>query len=202
MLGDMRRLETPDEQAVHVWDLNLLAPRAVPLADVLSRYEGSGGEELAISIGEFGKPYLPRGDAPRFNVAHSGRRGLVAVAADREIGVDLEAVRWRPRWAGMTRRWFSERERRHVDAHVPSERLAAFHRVWAVKEACVKASGLGLQALDATDVDLPLTGGSGLWSVTADGQWSVRMLDAGPGWAAAVAVEGADWRPEVELRRF
>ena len=188
--------------AVDVWDVALRVPRDVPLTRLLARYVGCAPEEVEIARREHGKPYLRAPDGPRFSVTHSGLRAFVAVALDREVGVDLEEIGPRPRAEDMARRWFSERERRHVDVHPPAERLAAFHRVWTVKEACVKASGVGLSGLDATDVALVAAPRLASWSTTADGRWSVRMLDAGPEWAAAVAVEGASRRPRVRLRRL
>ena len=191
-------LPLPGPSAVHVWDVALPAARAVPLRELLAGYLGCAPGDVELEAGPQGKPRLRDPAGPRFSVTHSGLRALVAVTREREVGIDLERVRERRNVEALARRWFSERERRHVDARPESDRLAAFYRVWTLKEACVKANGAGLQALTATDVLRP----GPRWSATADGAWSARTVEAGDGWAAAVAVEGGSPRPRVVRRRW
>src|SRR5581483_9531416 len=51
-------------------------------------------DEIRFGYGASGKPYLtyPHIDL-FFNVSHSGTRGLIAIAAGKEIGVDVEQIR-------------------------------------------------------------------------------------------------------------
>src|SRR6478609_10153867 len=85
---------------VHVWRAGLgegLAARDVRAAGrgalrrVLARYLDRDPEAIELTGGEHGKPALA-GDRPlfRFNLSHSGALALIAVAAEREVGVDIE----------------------------------------------------------------------------------------------------------------
>jgi 4'-phosphopantetheinyl transferase len=127
----------------------------------------------------------------------SSSAGLAAVAiADWRVGVDLEQQRERPRWERIARRFYSEDEARTV-AGSP----ARFLEFWTLKEAYLKALGLGLpgglRALDCTG----LSPAGGEWSASAAHPgWRFRHLDPGPGFTAAVAVEGTP--DSIELRRW
>ena len=65
------------------------------LRAVLCRYLECGNEELAITDGEFGKPFaLVRGALAEtnFNVSHSGSHGLIALSHEMQVGVDVEEL--------------------------------------------------------------------------------------------------------------
>lgn len=102
---------------------------------------------LTFQAGEYGKPAVT-GPGPAsalsFNLAHT--RGLVACAVCRggEVGVDVEAVRDDVQPADLARRFFAASECRVLDATPASERPARFTDLWALKEAYIKAVGLGL----------------------------------------------------------
>jgi 4'-phosphopantetheinyl transferase len=103
----------------------------------------------------------------RFNLSHSGDVTLVAVARDTEVGVDVERIRPVIEMQAIARRWLG----RDDIADEPE-----FFRVWTRHEAMVKALGIGLSG----------TAGS------FDG--FVAEIDAGAGYAAAVAVLAPDCR--------
>ncbi len=125
------------------------------LRSVLSRYLDREPAEIELGFGERGKPMLADPDAPlRFNLSHSGELALIAVAREREVGVDVQLVGARP---------------------------AEFYAEWTRREAIAKCHG------------------AGLWAPLPDSPVAVAPLDAGAGFAAAVAVLGADVPP---LRHF
>lgn len=99
-----------------------------------------------------GKPAVLGSNAPRFNVSHSGDLGLVGIAMNVEIGIDIECARDRIEGDGLRRRVLSEREIERVRQLDP-ERRWAFLRLWAAKEAVAKADGRGL-TLRFADLDL------------------------------------------------
>ena len=159
-----------------------------------------GVDPLAVPIleGAHAKPILAPGGGRRpigFNVSHSGDRFVVAVAAGMEPGVDVERIRPRRNLEGLCRRFFSPAEREEVAA--APDPLEAFHRIWTRKEAVIKADGRGVSiGLDRFDVNAgePPRLLSSRWSgAQADeaARWSLRSLDAGPGYAAALAVRSA-----------
>ena len=152
------------------------------LAAYLRRTPGS----LNLAADANGKPFLQNGDGPaplRFNLAHADDVALIAVGWHREVGVDIE--REAPDRADLevARRLFAADEAVALAAVPMPLRCRAFFALWTAREAYAKAIGRGLEAMP----DTPTTG------------WTVRHLEIGPGYAAAVAVErGAEavrcWR--------
>ena len=128
----------------------------------------------------------------------SGGVALVAVASDREIGVDVEAVRPERDPERIATRFFSVVEVAALLAEPPKERPAAFFRCWTRKEAYIKAVGDGLAIpLDSFDVAFDLKTPARLLAnrLAPDEveRWSMAALDPGPGSAAAMVVEGKRW---------
>lgn len=165
---------------------------------VLSRYLGLKAEQLQFAYGAFGKPALV-GEALRFNMSHSHGVALVAVAADRELGVDVEHVRADFASDEIARRFFSPVEVEAFNALPQAEQVAAFFRCWTRKEAYIKAIGRGLsEPLDAFDVTLAPDEAAML--LRASGQdvsrWSLFDLDVGEAYAGALLVEA----PVSEIR--
>src|SRR5215813_7171848 len=76
---------------------------------VLARYLNAKPEEFRFSYGTYGKPELA-GEPLRFNVSHSHGMALIAVAADRELGVDVEHIRADFATEDIARRFFSRLE--------------------------------------------------------------------------------------------
>ena len=175
------------------------------LRRILGGLLGRRPSDLTFAYGRQGKPSLPD-DALEFNVSHAGGRGMIAVARDRRLGVDLEpteeAAGARRRSPGfeveLARRFFSPHEREEL-ARLPAEaRRAAFYRGWTRKEAFIKADGRGIAiGLDAFAVSLEEGKAELLWTAWDPEEarrWTLRPLRAAPGFEAALAVEGAGWR--------
>jgi len=148
--------------------------------------------DLRFEYGPVGKPSLS-GGALRFNVSHSDRYALLAVA-DAEIGVDIEQERPLSDMDALAERVFSAAERQAL-AQVPAGRKAeAFFAGWTRKEAYIKARGEGIGFLAA--IEVALTPGEPPRLIRVDGQphelerWSIQALSPVQGFAAAVCVEG------------
>ncbi len=127
----------------------------------------------------------------------SSSDGLAAVAlAGSRVGLDLERRAERRRWRGIAGRFYTDAEREAI-AGSPQR----FLDFWTLKEAYLKALGLGLpgglRSLDCAG----LAPQAGEWSASdAHPGWRFRNLDTEPGFAAAVAVEGTP--DSIELRRW
>jgi 4'-phosphopantetheinyl transferase len=161
---------------------------------VLAHELGADAAALRFAVGPHGKPFL---DPPalRFNLSHSGDVVVVAVADDREVGVDVERIKPAIDHAALARRFFSPLENEQLATLAPSLQHAAFFAAWTRKEALVKAWGVGLSLpLNRFDVSLLPHRPAQLLGAREGagrlGHWSVHELDSGPGYAAAVAVEG------------
>ena len=184
------------------------------LRQLLSAYVGIAPDRIELGRARYGKPYLlcdaaaASGAAIRFNLAHSSDRMLVAVGVGRELGIDLERVSLCRDVTGIARHFFSPNEVTTLTALPADERLAAFYRCWTRKEAYIKACGRGLKMrLDDFDVSLEPGVSRGLLrsalATDEPERWRFADLRAGPGFEAALAVEGHEWRLgtyEIEIQ--
>ncbi len=193
------RLLGPDERARAARfrrpeDRRRFVAAHVALREILGGCLGLAPGRVRLVAGPGGKPRLPAGPL-RFSLAHSGALALCAVARGREVGVDVERVRGDIDVAALARRFFSPPEVAELEALPAAERTGGFYRLWTLKEAYLKARGDGLALpLDTFSISL-----AGPRPVLLDagrpaGSWSLATLEAGPGYAAALAVEGTGWR--------
>lgn len=172
---------------------------------LLGRYVGGSAADIDIRHEAHGKPYIARKDGAAseltFNLSHSEDRALLGVARGRRIGVDLECEQDQVDVMSIAQRFFAPREFDTLASLPECDRHRWFHRRWVGKEAVLKAHGMGLSARpEGFDVaDDECGAGSVLSSDREPGcEWTLRWLDAGAGWHAAVASAGDDW--SVRLR--
>jgi len=154
------------------------------LRELLGRYLRTTPGHIRFVYNAFGKPALSPefGSRLKFNLSHSADLALIAIAADADIGVDLEYIRARPDYGEIARHFFSTGDVERLN-RLPSHLHAqAFLSCWTKKEAYVKACGEGLAML-LTSVAVPL-----------NRRWSLYTLQPAPGYIGALAVEGRGWR--------
>jgi 4'-phosphopantetheinyl transferase len=162
---------------------------------ILGRDLGSRPSDVRFRYGPYGKPRLDRngpGAPLHFNVSHSEHLALVAVSRESEVGVDIEHVRTRPGIPEIIERQFAPAERRALLCAPEAEHLLRFYRYWTLKEAHLKAAGLGMNhALPAIDIsgptgpiELPEAGGIGTRC------WTGHILFEGSDHVSALVVEG------------
>jgi 4'-phosphopantetheinyl transferase len=166
------------------------------LRDLLARYQHTSGYRTPFETGPYGKPALSAAAPLRFNLAHSGSLALVSLAMGTEVGVDLEALDPRTEIEGVASRFFSPTECRALLALRSEHRLAGFFHIWSQKEAYLKGRGDGVTlGLDHFDVTADPSLGAALLADRRDPdaarRWKLVALDAGEGFRAALAVEGA-----------
>lgn len=169
---------------------------------ILGGYLQASPAALEFSNNEYGKPALAGNwrDGPRFNLSHSGELVVIAIARDREVGVDVE--QYVPDRADLTvaEYYFSPAEVARLRALPESVRPRAFFTCWTRKEAYIKALGMGLAIpLDSFDVSLAPDEPAALLrsAVTADvGTWQLRHLELGERYIGALAAAGDGWRFE------
>jgi 4'-phosphopantetheinyl transferase len=119
------------------------------LRQLLGQRSGESGAALRLVAGRFGKPALAAAAGLHFNLSHSQAIGLVALATQREVGVDIELVRPMPDAHALAAAYFTPAEQAALAACAGTGRDRAFFTCWTRKEACLKALGIGLQL--ATD---------------------------------------------------
>jgi 4'-phosphopantetheinyl transferase len=92
-----------------------------------------------------GRPFLaPPFDRTglHFNIAHTAGLAVMAVCRHARVGVDVEKLRRAP--LEVAERYFSAAEAAHLRALPPEAQTRRFLQVWTLKEAYLKAVGVGL----------------------------------------------------------
>lgn len=151
--------------------------------------------ELEFAYAERGKPSLAGG--PEFNLSHSADAALVAVSTA-PIGVDLEAIREDVRCLEIAERFFTPSETAGLRALEGTMQRRRFFDLWTAKEARMKATGEGL-SLSPQRLEVAFENGRVKSVAVAgdppDGAWHLHPIDAGAGFAAALAAR--DERPPL-----
>ena len=203
-MAELREFLTPDENeraGRYIWDeakRHFTAGRGI-LRALLGRYLAQHPLRVGIEYNEYGRPRLAGGSDRGllfFNLSHSGGMALYAFARGNPVGVDIERIRELD-ILGIAKRFFAPAEYANLVSLPESGRNEAFFRCWTRKEAFVKAEGTGLR-LDLSRVEVTLGPGAPprilrVGSSIEDGaEWTLRDLDAGQGFAAAMAVRAPD----------
>lgn len=147
------------------------------LRAVLGAYVGAPPQDLVFVLGPHGKPALPGG--PEFSYSGSQGCGLCAIGGARPLGVDVEELREIPDAAAIAESTFTPEERAAWRG-AGGDGRGAFLRVWARKEAVLKALGVGLVG----PVDPAARAAVEVYDVE---------VDAGHAAALAVAAQPARW---------
>lgn len=124
------------------------------LRQIAGFYLNSAPQAIEFAYAENGKPYLPTVPSLQFNLAHSHDKAVYAFALDQALGIDIEKMRdtYNP---DIVQRYFSPQEKAQFAQVAEQEKTQAFYRVWARKEAVIKASGKGLsQSLSTFSVSV------------------------------------------------
>jgi 4'-phosphopantetheinyl transferase len=171
------------------------------LRRTLSRYTDVAPSLLQFQYTANGKPFLA--NAPiRFNLSHSADLAVVAVTRDREVGIDVERIRRDNDLLDVAERYFAPVERAALRSLTAEDRCFGFFRCWTRKEAYLKARGEGLSMdLHSFSVSLGPPNEPAALIASAEGpaelgRWKFAHLNLQAGYAAALAVEGA----EIDLR--
>jgi 4'-phosphopantetheinyl transferase len=150
-LDEYSGLLSPEERARHARFLNeraqheYLITRAL-CRTVLSRYADVPPVDWRFKVNQWGRPEIasPAGGHLRFNLSNT--RGLVAcaVALEGEIGLDAEAVDRGGDLLEIAERFMAAPEAAAIRALLPSDQPFRFFTYWTLKEAYIKARGMGL----------------------------------------------------------
>lgn len=114
--------------------------RAV-LRILLSKYLNSPPETIEILETKFGKPYIEH-KGLFFNVSHTDSSFVIGIGKIGRIGIDIECLSVNEDVKSLTDFTFSEDEKRlYFD---PDDEFLSFTKIWTLKEALLKAAGIGL----------------------------------------------------------
>lgn len=113
---------------------------------VLSRYADVAPAAWGFTANRYGRPEIasPAACPLRFNLTNTD--GLIAclVAHEREIGVDVEDIERQGETVSIADRFFSPLEVAALHAVPEAARRGRFFDYWTLKEAYIKARGMGL----------------------------------------------------------
>jgi 4'-phosphopantetheinyl transferase len=174
---------------------HFIAARGI-LRTILGGYLNIDPGDLCFTYSTLGKPSISgeqNANGLFFNISHSYGFALYAFSYCGEIGIDIERIRPDQHADTIISEIFSQREIAALSALSSKQREKSFFACWVRKEAFLKACGTGLSlAPDRIEVSLTAGGPSALLSIEGDyseaSLWSLRDLDVGPGYAAALAV--------------
>jgi 4'-phosphopantetheinyl transferase len=162
----------------------------------LSQYFPIAPEEWRFQVNAFGKPGVEPATGLRFNLSNSPGLVVCLIAKGVEVGVDVEPHERSAEIAEVATQFLSPRELAQFEALQGGDRLDRALTLWTLKEAYIKARGMGLS--------LPLKGISFVFGseeeirLELDAErsnappvdWRFGLLDYA-GHRIALAVEGA-----------
>jgi 4'-phosphopantetheinyl transferase len=118
---------------------------------MLSSHASIAPSAWRFAAGSHGKPEIEGAEVHlQFNLSHT--RGLVAVAVTRQhdVGIDVEQIDPKRLGLDVADRFFAPVEALHLRSLPKEEQPEASYAYWTLKEAYIKAIGLGLSCpLDA-----------------------------------------------------
>ena len=144
--------------------------------------------------GENGRPEIhPELGVSRLRFSLSHTRGMVAcaISTDLEVGVDVEACDNEISPEDIAKKFFADPEVELLNMSPKNQRNSAFYRLWTLKEAYLKATGLGITvpldafsfSLDPVSLKIPLIG------QFCGGNWSFIEIQPGPNHVLSLAVQ-------------
>ncbi len=114
---------------------------------VLSRYVELPPEQWQFTKNKYGRPEIVNhqdGNAISFNLSHSENLIVMGVAYNAEIGVDTEFIEPTLTALQLAKTVFSDKEAAALANLHGAELTQRFYQYWTLKEAYIKARGMGL----------------------------------------------------------
>jgi 4'-phosphopantetheinyl transferase len=163
---------------------------------ILALQLGRDPRHLEFDTTAFGKPFLTRpAQDLQFNLSHSGRHGLIAVAKGRSVGVDIEVRRPIGDLLGVALQIATPREAKFLKQLPTGQVHSAFFELWTRKEAMLKALGRGF-SVDPRELEVGI--GPGRSYLNFDERiWTLESLAISSSVAAAAAIDGTLGTPLV-----
>jgi len=114
--------------------------------ETLSRYVDLPAADWHFSQGDHGRPEIANPDVPaiRFNLTHTAGLVCCIVTLEDDCGIDAEKVTTRHATHQIAQRMFSEAEHRELQQLEGLDHLKYFFTHWTLREAYVKARGIGI----------------------------------------------------------
>jgi 4'-phosphopantetheinyl transferase len=177
------------------------------LGDLLELVAGSPLSHWQVIRNQDRKPTLVNADGQspiEVSLSHSGPLALVGITDLGEIGVDLEFRTPRRSISEIAAYAFGPQERRMVE----SAGLAAFYRIWTLREALAKACGIGFPMVTDGRDYFAQARKTGTWQSEIDGRhWLFSTGDLVGDYTFSIALAlrspfDADCGPDLTPRQL
>lgn len=153
---------------------------------IISQYLNIIPEDIIFTYDENEKPSLntPNPLQLQFNLSHSENFAVYAITSEHAIGVDIEKVQDHFNLA-VAKRYFTQQENTNLLNLSSQEQITTFYRIWARKEALIKAIGKGLA--------IPLSS----FSVSTNDAYEMITFDHNQNWSLIPLFIHADYQSAV-----
>ncbi len=111
----------------------------------LSFYADIAPKDWQFSKNSYGKPAIKNNIQPLFfNLSNTEDLIVCAVSQQAQIGVDVESLQHKTSSIEIANRFFAPQEIEDLNSLAPLKQKQRFFQYWTLKEAYIKAKGLGL----------------------------------------------------------
>ena len=167
------------------------------LRHILASYVAGRPDEVRFAYGEHGKPMLANSsevEGIQFNASGSGDLAVCAVTIGKRLGIDIELCR--PIADDVfVEDCLAPEERDAYFALSSDKRPGFFYRIWTLKEAYLKATGVGL-SVPVSAVTVSCLSGESVRFVADAGapdggaNWTLVEFEPSPNYIGALVVAG------------
>jgi len=173
----------------------------------LESLTGTPATAWQLAEGERGRPEIAAPPSPwSFNLAHSGNLVACVLSLVPGVGVDLEDLNRRPLTRDLARRFCAPAEVADIERQPETGQTRRFLTYWTLKEAYLKARGLGI-AVHLADLEFTLTGEHPTinFRESLEGtsrEWAFELFEPTPRYLLSVAVpqSPASPRPNISVQ--
>lgn len=159
------------------------------LRKLLSCYLQINSHDLIFRQNRYGKLYLDSSPL-QFNLSHSHSLALFIFALNTPVGIDVEFIRNDYEFTDIVRKFFSETESKALFSLPEDTQRQAFFNCWTLKEAFIKAKGIGMfYALDKFSVEV-ISNKEGKMMLN---NWTLQVIDPAKTYAGAFAVDALEF---------
>lgn len=194
-----QRFRVPKPRLVH------LVARAL-LRTTLSRYADVEPTGWRFETNDYGRPHIAApetGTDLRFNLSHTDRLVVLAVAEGCEIGIDTESIDRSLDIAEIAPIVFEASELAALQSTPEHQRRDIFFAFWTLKESYIKARGMGMSLpLDGFAFDLQQAQPRITFNQRCPddaARWQFRRFNPTPDHVLAVAVEVPEAAVDIRL---
>ncbi len=177
------------------------------LRETLGRYLHRSPAELTFLTGSHGRPELACGGM-RFNLTHTNGFAACVITSQADCGVDAEPIDRRTDIELVSKNVFTDEERAAIRSHPEIHRPKQFFQFWTLKEAYIKARGLGLSlplkeiSFQVEDVEPTVSFGPRIADDPAHWRFWSGMATARHHYGVAVRIDSDLNTTEMNLRIF